>query len=577
MSPLGNLVVLPLLVPMVTAVLCLFAWRATSVQKALCVGGSVVHLIVGIVLMRGVLEHGVLATSAGDWPVPFGIVFAMDILSAVMVLLTGIMATCVSIYATADIDAGRLTHGFCPLFQTLIMGVSGAFTTGDLFNLYVQFEVMLTSSFVLLAIGSNRRQLIGGIKYVTMNLVASAIFLAAVGLLYGLSGTLNMADLSETLGENSSPGLVTMIGTMLIVAFGMKAAAFPMFFWLPASYHAPPPAISAIFSGLLTKVGLYSLIRAFTLMFTVDLSWTHGLMLTMAAITMVVGVLGAVAQGELRRLLSFQIVSHIGYILMGLGLMVGLAGDDTAATRQAVALALTGAIFYTMHHIVTATNLFLIAGVIERVGGTGRMARLGGMSATRPLLAVVFLVSALSLSGVPPLSGFWAKAALVKAGLDLGQGLVVAAALLTGALTLYSMMTAWAEIFWKRPPTVAEGGLPEDERPYPMHPRERLLRFGPILALTVVILSIGLQPGPFFRVAERAAGQLLDSSEYIEAVRSIRTPRPEWDEVKERLRERGIDPDGTSRTPAEAVTDGPAAESGPDEASESIPLEEVGS
>jgi len=545
-SPLGDLVVLPMLVPMATAIACLLVWRHGGLQRGLCVVGSVVHLAVGLRLLAGVLEHGVLATSVGDWPVPFGIVFAMDVLSAVMVVLTGIMATAVSIYAIADIDDERVRHGFCPVFQTLIMGVSGAFTTGDLFNLYVQFEVMLTSSFVLLALGSGRRQLVGAIKYVTLNLLASAIFLAAVGLLYGMTGTLNMADLSVALaGERArlAPEMVTMIGAMLIVAFGMKAAAFPMFFWLPASYHTPPAAVSAIFSGLLTKVGLYSLIRMFTLMFTVNLGWTHGLLLLLAGITMIVGVLGAVAQGEIRRLLSFQIVSHIGYILMGLGLMVALSpvaapGGDPEAARAAVALALTGALVYTMHHIVTATSLFLIAGTVERVGGTGRLERLGGLTRTVPALGVLYLVAALSLSGIPPFSGFWAKAALVKSGLELGQGAVVAAALVTGALTLYAMMRAWSEAFWKPAPPPEAGGVDERDRPGPMHPRERRLRLGPIVGLALLIVTIGLLPGPFFGLARRAADQLLDPASYVAAVRSIESPRPDWPEVRERLERR---------------------------------------
>ncbi len=563
MSSLADLVVLPMLVPMVTAVLCLFAWRNTGLQRWISVLGSVAHLLVGIRLLMGVLEHGVLATTPGDWPVPFGIVFVMDTLSAVMVVLTGLMATATSVYAMADIDSGRLTHGFCPVFQTLIMGVTGAFTTGDLFNLYVQFEIMLTSSFVLLSMGGGRRQLVGGVKYVTLNLFASAIFLAAVGLLYGMAGTLNMADIGETLSgptARMSSDMVTMIGTMLLVAFGMKAAAFPMFFWLPDSYHTPPAAVSALFSGLLTKVGLYSLIRAFTLMFTADIPWTHGLTLALAGITMLVGVLGAVAQGELRRLLSFQIVSHIGYILMGLGLMVAVARPDAGEAVQAsVALALAGAIMYTMHHVVTATSLFLIAGIVERVGGTGRMARLGGLSRSAPLLGVLFMISALALSGVPPFSGFWAKAALVKAGLELEQGLVVAAALLTGVLTLFSMMSAWSEAFWKLRPTADEGGVPEDETPYPMHPRERIQRFAPVVMLTGVILTIGLVPGPFFRVAERAAGQLLDSTEYIDAVRSIRTQRPDGAAIRERLRERGLAPDGSPLETGEDAKGGPEA------------------
>lgn len=517
---MNDLAVLPFMIPMLSAVACMLAWKHTRVQRMICVGGAAAHLIACIWLLARVLEHGIIATSPGDWPVPFGIVFVIDTLSAILLVLTGLMGTAVAIYTLADIEDGKVAHGFCPLFHMLIMGVSGAFTTGDIFNLYVQFEIMLTASFVLLALGGGKRQMIGGIKYVTLNLVASAMFLAGVGVLYGLVGTLNLADISAALEASPHDGLEAVVGTMLIVAFGMKAAAFPMFFWLPAAYHAPPPAVSALFSGLLTKVGLYSLIRMFTLIFTGDMGWTHGLMLGLAAITMVVGVLGAIAQSEMRRLLSFQIVSHIGYILMGLGLMFALAGatgegEPSEAVTAGVALGLTGAIVYMIHHIVTATNLFLISGIIERVGGSGYMKRLGGLSRTAPLLGIVFMVSSLALAGVPPFSGFWAKVALVKAGLSLEQGLVVAAALLAGVLTLYAMMVAWAEAFWRERPD--DAGDP----PKAMSRRESMMRFGPILGLTAAILVIGLLPGPFFSVAERAADELLDPSQYRTAVMSL--------------------------------------------------------
>jgi multicomponent Na+:H+ antiporter subunit D len=366
---------------------------------------------------------------------PFGITLVADLLSAIMVVLAGLMGLAVAVYSLASIDQQREAFGYYPLLHILLMGVCGAFLTGDIFNLYVWFEVMLIASFVLLALGSERPQIEGAIKYVTLNLMSSAIFLAAVGILYGVVGTLNMADLAVKLPTVTPPGLVTTLAMLFLVAFGVKAAVFPLFFWLPASYHTPPVAVSAIFAGLLTKVGVYAMIRVFTLLFVQNVGYTHTLILVMAGLTMLTGVLGAVAQNEFRRILSFHIVSQIGYMIMGLGL----------CTR----LALAGSVFYIVHHIIMKTNLFLVSGVAYRLRGTFELKDLGGLYQAHPLLALLFLIPALSLAGMPPLSGFFAKLVLLQAGLEMGQYVIVAVALAVGLLTLVSMTKIWAEAFWK--------------------------------------------------------------------------------------------------------------------------------
>ena len=377
------------------------------------------------------------------------------------------------------------------------MGVCGAFLTGDLFNLYVSFEVMLMASFVLLALGGERAQLEGGVKYVTLNLLSSAVFLAAVGVLYGIAGTLNMADLARAAALGLAPDLVPVLAVLFLVAFGIKAALFPFFFWLPASYHTPPIAVSAVFAGLLTKVGVYALMRAFTLIFIGDIAFTHGLILLAAALTMVTGVLGAAAQMEFRRVLSFHIVSQIGYMVMGLGLLTPLG--------------LAGSVFYLMHHIVVKTNLFLVGGIVRRLGGSYELKDLGGLYRSHPFLALVFLVPALSLAGIPPLSGFWGKMVLVKAGLEAEAWGITAVALGVSLLTLYSMTKLWNEAFWKPAPADAGAGV---EAPTSVP----LTLLGPVLALAAVTVAVGLGAGPVFDLASRAAAQLSDPSQYIAAV-----------------------------------------------------------
>ena len=380
------------------------------------------------------------------------------------------------------------------------MGVSGAFLTGDLFNLYVWFEVMLMASFVLVSLGGEREQLTGGLRYVVLNLVSSAFFLAGAGLLYATVGTLSMADAAVALRALPAQGTTSVVAALFLLAFGIKAAAFPLFFWLPASYHTPPMPVAALFAGLLTKVGVYALVRTGTLVFDRDRAFTDPLLLAVAGLTMVTGVLGAMAQTDVRKVLSFHIVSQIGYMLMGLGL----------GTRLAIA----GTVFYVLHHIVVKANLFLVAGVVRRVGGGFSLDRLGGLLARSPLLAAAFLVPALSLAGLPPLSGFWAKYLLVRAGLEAGHGAIVAVALAVSLLTLFSMTKIWAEAFWK--PAPDDAGAP------PLSAAERLSLLGPILALGAITVAIGLGAGVLFRFADAAAAQLLDPELYVRAVLGAR-------------------------------------------------------
>ncbi|HOB73046.1 MAG TPA: Na+/H+ antiporter subunit D [Phycisphaerae bacterium] len=499
------LLVLPILVPLVTTVALLLAWGRRGLHRRISLAGAIALLAAAVGLLVSVWRHGILATQMGGWPAPFGITLVADLFGAIMVVLGGLMGLAVIVYSLASIDRGRERFGYHPLLHGLLMGVCGAFLTGDIFNLYVWFEVMLISSFVLLALGGEQAQLEGSIKYVALNLLSSALFLSAVGILYGTAGTLNMADLSQRLSAADRPTLVTAMAMLFLVAFGIKAAVFPLFFWLPASYHTPPVAVSAIFAGLLTKVGVYALIRVFTLLFVQDPAFTHNLILLIAGFTMVTGVLGAAVQGELRRILSFHIVSQIGYMVMGLGLLT-VAG-------------LAGSIFYIIHHIIVKTNLFLVSGVVHRLGGSYQLSELGGLYRVRAWLAVLFLIPALSLAGIPPLSGFWAKLMLIRAGLESGRGTIVAVALGVSLLTLYSMTKIWAEVFWKAPPGKQSEPAPRKPAAHErLRPRDRLLLYGPVAALATLTVLIGLWAAPVFALAERAAEQLTHPAGYIAAV-----------------------------------------------------------
>lgn len=484
-----------IIVPAISALACLATSHRPGLNRGIAVGGAIVLLGVSIKLFSSAWANGFVTFQSGGWPAPIGITLIADLLSASMVLITGVVALAVVIYSLRDIEERLVRSHYFALFHLLITGVNGAFVTGDLFNLYVWFEVMLLASFVLITLGGSRSELEGGVKYLVINLVSSILFLSGVGLLYGKLGTLNMADIAVRLAASNDSFLINSSAMLLLVAFGVKAALFPFFFWLPASYHTPKVAISALFAGLLTKVGVYALIRSYTLLFHSQFEVVQDILLILAGATMVTGVLGAAAQYEIRKILSFHIISQIGYMVMGLAI--------------GSALALAGAIFYTLHHIIVKTNLFLLGGIIIRRCGSSDLKAIGGLYRWAPGLSFLFFIPAFSLGGIPPLSGFWAKFSVVKAGLNADMYVLVTVALLVGVLTLYSMTKIWAEAFWK--------DSPNGKQPEKLGPASWSM-LTPCIALAAMTVIIGLWSEPLFVLAESASAQLLDPQAYINEV-----------------------------------------------------------
>ncbi len=496
-----SLLVLPILIPLLAAVGAFLCGRRRLWQAYVSNGGSLLQLGACGMLLSTVRQGGIQAQQMGGWPAPYGITLVVDHLSAVMLVITAVIGLAANIYALADIDRRYQALGFHSLFQILIAAISGAFLTGDLFNLYVWFEVMLMASFGLLVMGGRPRQLDGGVKYVTLNLIATLMFLTGLGLLYALTGTLNMAHLHTKVQAFENPGLMTTVAMLFIMAFGLKAGAFPLFFWLPASYHTPPPAIAAVFSGLLTKVGVYALLRVFSLIFLQDVAATHHLILIMACFTMVTGVLGAAVQNAFRRILAFHIISQVGYMILGLGLFTSLA--------------LAGSVFYLIHHIIVKANLFLISGLVQKVYGYDDLKDLGGLYRRSGFLAVLFLIPAFSLAGFPPLSGFWAKFILIQASLEIGAYAAAAVALVVGLLTVYSMTKIWITVFWE--PAPANGPRARSGASAELPPSLLL----PVVALAAMTLAIGLGAEPLLDIALAAAEELLNPQGYVQAVLGV--------------------------------------------------------
>ncbi|MFN7132999.1 MAG: proton-conducting transporter membrane subunit, partial [Myxococcales bacterium] len=404
---MNNLLVAPIFLPLLAAALGMAAWRNVRVQTALGVVTTFAVFGCAVELLRQVAGGGHLVLRVGGWPAPFGIVLVADVFAALMVLLTSGIAVAVAVFSVSAVDPGRRCYGWYPLMLVLSAGVNLAFLTGDLFNLFVAFELMLIASFVMVSLGGEKAQLEGALKYVTLNLVSSALFLTAVGLVYGMTGTLNLADLAQRLPALENRAMVLASGMLLLAAFGIKAAIFPLFFWLPAAYHTLPPPGAALFAGTLTKVGVYAMVRVFTLLIPLGEWHLREILLATAGLTMVVGVLGAAVQVEMRRILAFHIISQIGYLLMGLAIYAPLA--------------LAGMVFFMIHNVLAKSNLFLVSGAVLQIQGSTELKRLGELYRARPLLAVLFLVPALSLAGIPPFSGFFAKLLLVRAGLEIEQ------------------------------------------------------------------------------------------------------------------------------------------------------------
>jgi len=493
---------LPILIPLMVVILLLMVGRKVYWLKLIGISGAFLLFLASLLIFYTVRQEGILVSQAGGWPAPYGITLVIDLLSALMLLISSFTAFLVGVYALKGIDEKRHRFRFFLFFHTLMMGVGGAFIAGDIFNMYVWFEVMLISSFVLLSLGGSKLQIEGTFKYVTINLVSSAFFLIGVGLLYSMTGTLNMAHLADVIPTIENQKMLTVVSLMFLICFGMKAAIFPLFFWLPASYHTPPISIAAVFAGMLTKVGIYSLLRVFTLMFIGNVAFTHTIILWIAGFTMVVGSLGAISQSDIRRILSFCLISQIGYMIFGLAVFTPLA--------------IAGSVFYIMHHIIVKTNLFLVSGIIHKIKGSYNIKKLGGILNAYPFLSVLFLIPALSVAGIPPLSGFWSKLFVIKAALEQHYYLISIIALAVGLLTLFYMMKIWNEAFWKDDP---EPNKKSDKMPWQnLFSRDFIFMIIPVLLLSGITIVIGIFPEPFFNIAERSAHELMNPEIYIKAV-----------------------------------------------------------
>ena len=476
--------------PMLAAALVLGVRRVALARDAITVLTMAAVTALAAVLLVEVERNGTVVLRTGDWAPDLGIVLVADMFAALILLVATATILVVELFAVGQrrTPAGADPTVVSPILLVLMGGVSLAILTGDLFTLFVAFELILVSSYVLLTHQGREGQVRSGMTYVVINLFASTLFLFGVAIVYAATGTVNMALLADRFGELPSATQVG-IGLWFLAVFGTKAAIFPLFSWLPDSYPTAPTTITAVFAGLLTKIGVYVLIRFFTLM---DLSELGPLLLVVAGLTMIIGVAGALAQDDVKRILSFHVVSQIGYMIMGLGLFT-VAG-------------VAGAVLFLIHQIPVKTVMFLAGGLIEDDQGTSALNKVGGLATSKPVIAVVFALPALSLAGLPPFSGFVAKLALVDAGVASGAYVIVAVSLIGSILTLLSMTKIWLGAFWGE---ITPSAVPASSR------RSRSIMQTAAGVAVAGTIAVAVVAGPLWEMSERAATELLDRTPYV--------------------------------------------------------------
>ncbi|AKT51751.1 Na+/H+ antiporter subunit D [Arsenicicoccus sp. oral taxon 190] len=514
-----DLVPLPVVLPLVGAGLTVVASGHRGTQRLISTVVLTTSVVAAALLLWAAHTRGTQVVRVGGWPPADGITLVVDRLSALMLLVSSVVTLAVMLCAIGqgraaddtESDSERSLPIFHPTMLVLSAGVSTTFVSGDLFHLYVGFEMLLFASFVLLTLGGTAPRVRAGAHYVVVNLLSSLVFLVAIALVYAATGTVNLAELAGRLDALPS-GQQGLLHGMLLLGFCIKAAVFPMSGWLPDSYPTAPASVTAVFAGLLTKVGVYAIIRTETLLFPDGRLDT--VLMWAGLLTMLVGILGAVAQDDMKRLMSFTLVSHIGYLVFGIAV----------ANRAGM----SAAIFYAAHHITIQTALFLVTGLVESRAGSTSLSHLGGLGRLAPGLALLFFIPAMNLAGIPPLSGFLGKVGLIQAGVDAGTPLaftLVAGSVVTSLLTLYAISRVWGRVFWRAPRAVSIGDGQDGEvvtgeaaaraiaaRPLPLG------AVVPTTALVAVTVAITLVAGPLYGITDAAAAQLADRAGYARDV-----------------------------------------------------------
>jgi len=491
---MNNLVVLPLFTPLFFGVLLFFIRNKTRLQEWIAAVGTLVTLVLSLVLVNQVSNNGIQVLHVGGWKAPYGIPLVADMLAAILVTVASIITFVCLLYAFHSIGEERKKYYVYPLILILLCGVNGSFLTGDIFNLFVFFEVMLLSSYVLLSLGGGRIQLRETMKYIVINIISSSLFVIAIAYLYSITGTLNIAHIAQRVAESGQDALTTTVALLLMMVFGLKAGLF-LFYWLPGSYSAPPAPITALFAALLTKVGIYGIIRMFTVIFHHQPQITHNLLIWLAALTMILGAIGAIAYWRIKQILAYNVIVSVGFILFGVGV--------------ATEASLSGAIYYLVHDMIAKALIFILGGAIISIAGTDKLREISGLIRFRPLLGWLFFLAALALAGVPPLSGFVGKVMILRGAVNEQYYVMAALGLLSSLLVMYSVMKVFIHSFW------GETLLSEGE--------EKSTGKGalvPCLVLAALVIGLGLGAENVLTYIHQAVEPLVNPQLYVDAVLS---------------------------------------------------------
>ncbi|MFZ0370315.1 MAG: Na+/H+ antiporter subunit D [Halobacillus sp.] len=491
---MSNLTVLPIILPLIAGIIMAFIHKRTTIVRKLSQIFTVVNLLVVGGIFLYVLQNGAIILETGDWAAPYGIILVGDLLSMTLVFTSNLVATACVFYAPKSLSKEQEAFYFYSFFFMLIAGVSGAFLTGDLFNLFVFFEVLLMASYGLIVLGNGKAQLRESIKYVLINLFSSMLFVTTIAFLYSVVGTVNMAQVAERVQEVEQQGILTTIAIMFFFVFATKAAVFPLYYWLPRPYISPNPVVSALFGALLTKVGIYSILRIFTLIFNQEVQLTHTLFIYLAALTMIFGVVGALSTNNIKLVVAYNIIPAVGFMLMGIGIFTEVS--------------ISGTIYYLVHDMIIKGVLFLLVGAVAYVAGTSDLRKMGGLIHHYPVLGWLFFIASLVLAGIPPFSGFIGKLLLLRGGLEEEEILIVIVGLVTSLLILFSMIRIFVRGFWGE----------KTEIPMPEREHKGKMMAWPIGLLLTFSVLLGVGAEWFYPSIESISKYLMDPQLYIDSV-----------------------------------------------------------
>ncbi|WP_163537831.1 Na+/H+ antiporter subunit D [Gracilibacillus sp. YIM 98692] len=490
---ISNLAVLPIVIPLIAGILATLFHKKLSVVRIFSQIITVLNTVMVAYILWYIHQNGTVILESGDWMAPFGIVLVGDMLSMSLVLTTNIVALASVFFAPHSLNQKQEEFYFYTFYFLLVSGVSGAFITGDLFNLFVFFEVLLMASYAMIILGGGKVQLRESIKYVLINLFSSMLFVTTVAFIYSVVGTVNMAQIAQRVGEEEQTGILTTIGILLFFVFGTKAALFPLYYWLPKPYIVPNPVVSALFGALLTKVGIYSIVRVFSLIFVYETDITHQLFIWIAGFTLIFGAIGALSTNNIKLVVAYNIIPAVGFMLVGIGVY-----NSTG---------MSGTVYYLIHDMIIKAALFFIVGAITYLAGTSDLRKMQGLIHHYPLLGWLLFISAFVLAGIPPFSGFIGKLLLLQGAVEADEIMIAIIGLAVSLLILLSMMRIFIRGFWGE----------KDEKVVANKAAAKKFVM-PIAFLLIFSIVLGVGAEWFIPGIESIGNDLMNPAIYIESV-----------------------------------------------------------